>query len=225
MTAVNEDLGVADKIKRQERATWAAGDYDAAVDNIWAAGGVVTRAARVGADDEVLDVACGTGNAAIQAAQAGGRVTGVDLTPELFSAARRRAAAAGVEIDLVEGDAEHLPFEPGSFDVVLSTFGAMFAPAMRRRTTRSCAVAARGASAWPTGSRPARPGSCSAPWPATCPAATERRAAVAVGYRGARPRTLRRAAGAPVHPPPHPSQRGRSLRSGRPVHPGPSRRW
>ena len=98
------------------------------MDNIWAAGGVVTRAARVGAGDEVLDVACGTGNAAIQAAQVGGRVTGVDLTPELFAAARRRAAAAGVEIDLVEGDAEHLPFEDGSFDVVLSTFGAMFAP-------------------------------------------------------------------------------------------------
>ncbi len=126
MVVINDDL--VDEIKRQARATWAAGNYDAAVDNIWAAGGVVTRAARVGAGDEVLDVACGTGNAAIQAAQVGGRVTGVDLTPELFAAARRRAAAAGVEIDLVEGDAEHLPFEHGSFDVVLSTFGAMFAP-------------------------------------------------------------------------------------------------
>jgi SAM-dependent methyltransferase len=128
MTAVSENLAAVDEIKRRARATWAAGDYDAAVDNIWAAGGVVTVAAGVRAGDDVLDVACGTGNAAVQAAQAGGRVTGVDLTPELFPAARRRAAAAGVEVELIEGDAEALPFDDGSFDVVLSTFGVMFAP-------------------------------------------------------------------------------------------------
>ena len=76
----------------------------------------------------VLDVACGTGNVAIPAALAGARVTGVDLTPEHFPAARARAAAAGVEVDWVEGDVEALPFEDDAFDVVLSAFGCMFAP-------------------------------------------------------------------------------------------------
>src|SRR5690606_26015107 len=70
----------------------------------------------------------GTGNAAIRAAEAGGVVTALDLTPEMFEAGRRRAAEAGVEISWVEGDAEALPFDDASFDVVLSTFGVMFAP-------------------------------------------------------------------------------------------------
>ena len=77
---------------------------------------------------EVLDIATGTGNVAIRAAQLGARVTGLDLTPELFGRARERAAAAGVEVEWVEGDAENLPFEDGRFDRVLSTFGIQFAP-------------------------------------------------------------------------------------------------
>lgn len=130
MSAMTTDDGleVLDGIKRRARSTWAAGDYDAVVDGIWAAGGTVTRHTRVGPRDEVLDVACGTGNATVQAAQAGAKVVGLDLTPELFPAARRRAAEAGVEIELVEGDAEDVPYPDGSFDVVLSTFGVMFAP-------------------------------------------------------------------------------------------------
>jgi SAM-dependent methyltransferase len=128
MTVTDDDLGVIREIKQRARRTWAAGDYDVVVDGIWEAGGAVTRIAGVGPGDEVLDVACGSGNAAIQAAQAGGKVTGVDLTPELFEAGRRRSLEAGVEVDFIEGDAEDLPFEEGSFDVVLSTFGVMFAP-------------------------------------------------------------------------------------------------
>jgi len=77
---------------------------------------------------EVLDIAAGTGNAAIRAAQLGARVTALDLTPELFVRGRERAAAAGVEIDWVQGDAEDLPFEAGRFDRVISTFGIQFAP-------------------------------------------------------------------------------------------------
>lgn len=76
----------------------------------------------------MLDVAAGTGNAAIRAAQAGGTVTALDLTPDLIEAGRRRATEAGVAIDWVEGDAEELPFDDATFDVVLSTFGVMFAP-------------------------------------------------------------------------------------------------
>jgi SAM-dependent methyltransferase len=76
----------------------------------------------------VLDVAAGTGNASIPAAQAGARVTASDLTPELFDAGRERAEREGVELEWVQADAESLPFEDGSFDVVMSSIGAMFAP-------------------------------------------------------------------------------------------------
>jgi SAM-dependent methyltransferase len=120
-------------LKQAARATWAAGHYATIGDLIWAVGGRVVRSVGVRPDDEVLDVACGTGNAAIPAAQAGASVVGVDLTPELFGEARVRAADAGVEVDWIEGDAEALPFDDASFDVVLSTFGVMFAP--RHETT------------------------------------------------------------------------------------------
>ena len=76
----------------------------------------------------VLDVASGTGNAAIPAAQAGADVTASDLTPELLEAGRRHAEAQGLELEWVEADAESLPFGDESFDVVMSSIGAMFAP-------------------------------------------------------------------------------------------------
>ena len=118
-----------EEFKRGVRATWAKGDYGAtgAVE-LWPVGERIVARVGVNEGDDVLDVACGTGNAAIRAALAGGRVTGSDLTPELFEAARRNAAGAGVEIEWVEADVEALPFADGSFDVVLSTFGCMFAP-------------------------------------------------------------------------------------------------
>ena len=77
---------------------------------------------------DVLDVACGTGNATIPAAQAGARVTGLDFSPDLLEIARERSADAMVEIEWVEGDAQELPFEDASFDRVVSVFGHMFAP-------------------------------------------------------------------------------------------------
>jgi SAM-dependent methyltransferase len=76
----------------------------------------------------VLDVGCGTGVVAITAARLGGKVTGLDLTPELLARARENSRIANVEIDFREGDAEALPFGDGEFDVVLSQFGHMFAP-------------------------------------------------------------------------------------------------
>lgn len=115
-------------MKQQARATWAAGDFDAVAELIWEAGGVAAEAAACGPADRVLDIAAGSGNAAVQAAQRGADVVASDLTPELFAAGRRRAEAGGVELDWVEADAEDLPFEDASFDVALSTFGIMFAP-------------------------------------------------------------------------------------------------
>jgi len=115
--------------KRRVRATWAAGDYATIAErDLWPIGERIVRRVGVRPDDEVLDVGCGTGNAALRAAQAGGRVTGVDLTPELFAHGRRLAAHAGVDVAWVPGDAEALPFEDARFDIVLSTFGCMFAP-------------------------------------------------------------------------------------------------
>lgn len=114
--------------KQMARATWAAGDYDAIVDYIWGVGADLVARVGVGPEDRVLDVACGTGNATIPAAATGARTVGLDLTPELLDGARRRAQSAGVDVEWVEGDAEALPFEDGSFDIVLSSFGCMFAP-------------------------------------------------------------------------------------------------
>ena len=117
------------RIKQGARATWAAGDFPAVARlTLWEVGPRIVAAVGVQPGARVLDVACGTGNAAIRAAEAGAEVTGVDLTPELFDAARAEAAQAGVTVDWVQGDAEELPFEDAAFDVVLSTFGCMFAP-------------------------------------------------------------------------------------------------
>jgi SAM-dependent methyltransferase len=117
------------RLKQGARATWATGDYAAiAKRELWPFGERIVRRVAVQPGEDVLDVACGTGNAAIRAAQAGGRVVGVDLTPELLEVGRRLAAEAGVEIEWREGDAEALPAKDERFDVVLSTFGCMFAP-------------------------------------------------------------------------------------------------
>jgi ubiquinone/menaquinone biosynthesis C-methylase UbiE len=116
-------------LKREARETWATGDYESvALRDIWGVGERIVNRLGIGPDDEVLDVACGTGNAAIRAAQAGAHVVGVDLTPELLADARGLAGEAGVEVEWVEGDAEALPFEDEAFDAVISTFGCMFAP-------------------------------------------------------------------------------------------------
>jgi len=90
--------------QQRARATWSAGNFDAIVDRIWSVGGDLGERGGGNAGDKVLDVACGTGNAAIPAAQAGGNVTGLDITPDLLEHGRRRAAEAGVEIEWVEGD-------------------------------------------------------------------------------------------------------------------------
>ena len=97
-------------MKQGAHAVWAAGDFAVIARLIEEVGDDCAELAAAAPGVELLDVACGSGNVAIPAAVRGARVTGLDLTPELFGAARERAAAAGVEIDWIEGDAEDLPF-------------------------------------------------------------------------------------------------------------------
>jgi ubiquinone/menaquinone biosynthesis C-methylase UbiE len=115
--------------KSGQRAMWALGDYHRfAKATVWGLGPVLVEACGISAGQRVLDVAAGTGNTAIRAAEAGAAVVAADLTPEQFEAGRREARARGVELDWVEADAEALPFADGEFDVVTSSLGAIFAP-------------------------------------------------------------------------------------------------
>ena len=119
-----------DQMKEKHRAIWDSGDYgDVARRLVAEIGEVAVERAGVGPGMEVLDVACGTGNATIPAALAGAaHVVGLDLAPTLVAQARERADEAGVEVEVVEGDAEALPFEDASFDRVVSAIGIQFAP-------------------------------------------------------------------------------------------------
>jgi SAM-dependent methyltransferase len=117
------------ELKARHRAMWASGDYPSMVETfLLPLGPRLVDACGIGPGMAVLDVAAGTGNASLPAARAGAHVTASDLTPELLEAGRRRAEAEGLALDWVEADAEHLRFEDGSFDVVMSAIGAMFAP-------------------------------------------------------------------------------------------------
>ena len=112
---------------------WASGDYPSMVETfLLPLGPKLVDACGIASGMRVLDVAAGTGNASIPAAKTGAEVTASDLTPELFDAGRRRAEAEGVALEWVEADAEQLPFEDESYDVVISSIGAMFAPRHRQ---------------------------------------------------------------------------------------------
>ena len=133
-----------EEFKERQRAMWAAGDYATLSELITDVGELVVERAGVESGMRVLDVACGTGNAALPAARAGAHVTGLDLVSELLEGGRKKAAAAGVEIEWVEGDAEELPFESGAFDRVFSTFGHMFAPRHRQTADEMARVCREG---------------------------------------------------------------------------------
>ncbi|HSO31900.1 MAG TPA: class I SAM-dependent methyltransferase [Labilithrix sp.] len=115
-------------IKARQKATWASGDFAVIGVTLQIVGETLCEAVDLRAGERVLDVACGNGNAALAAARRFARVTGTDYVPALLEKAAARARADGLPVDFREADAEALPFEDGSFDVVLSTFGVMFAP-------------------------------------------------------------------------------------------------
>jgi len=132
-------------LKTKHRAVWALGDYAAvAREVIPELGRVVVAAAHLGPGDRVLDVAAGTGNAAIEAAHTGASVIASDLTPELLEDGRRNAAAQGINLVFEEADAEALPYSDDSFDVVLSCVGVMFAPHHERAARELTRVASPG---------------------------------------------------------------------------------
>lgn len=115
-------------IKQKQRTVWGSGDYAQIATLIVPMAEQLCDDARLRARERVLDVACGTGNGAIAAARRGCAVTGVDYVPALLERAGERARTEGVKLELVEGDAEALPFADGSFDAVISVVGVMFAP-------------------------------------------------------------------------------------------------
>jgi SAM-dependent methyltransferase len=129
METSTANQGILEQLKRNARSAWSAGDYPTvAKRQLWPVGERIVRRLGIKPGEDVLDVACGTGNAALRAASAGARTVGVDLTPELLDVAQKLATEAGVTIEWREGDAESLPVASDRFDVVMSVFGCMFAP-------------------------------------------------------------------------------------------------
>ena len=128
--------------KAAVRGIWGLGDYHRfAQETVWELGPELVRACGIARGQRVLDVAAGSGNVALRAAEAGADVVAADLTPENLEAGRGAAAELGVELEWVEADVEELPFEDSAFDVVTSSFGAMFAPdheATARELVRVC---------------------------------------------------------------------------------------
>ena len=117
------------ELKGRHRKMWASGDYEGMVETfLLPLGPRLVEACGIESGLRVLDVAAGTGNAAVRAAKTGAQVTASDLTPELLEAGKRFAQREGVELEWREADAENLPFEDESYDVVMSSIGVMFAP-------------------------------------------------------------------------------------------------
>src|ERR1700753_560406 len=116
------------QMKSAMRATWMAGDFGVIAKVMADRAAEFANRLAIPAGARVLDVACGTGNVAIPLARLGAAVTGVDIAPNLLVQARARAEAEGLHASFDEGDAEELPYPDGSFDAVVTMFGAMFAP-------------------------------------------------------------------------------------------------
>ena len=121
-----------DAIKQKQQATWASGDFAVIGNTLQIVGESLAEAADIRAGERVLDVAAGNGNATLAAARRFANVTSTDYVPALLEKGRTRANAEGYDVTFEVADAENLPFANEAFDVVLSTFGAMFTPAHDR---------------------------------------------------------------------------------------------
>jgi SAM-dependent methyltransferase len=117
----------AEALRARVRATWTAGDFGRIAVGFESGAAEFIERLELKPGERVLDVACGTGNLTLPAARTGAHATGLDIAPALVAQLAARAAAEGLSVDAREGDAEALPFADGSFDTVVSMFGAMFA--------------------------------------------------------------------------------------------------
>jgi ubiquinone/menaquinone biosynthesis C-methylase UbiE len=122
-------------VKTRQRSTWASGDYAVIGTTLQIVGETLAESLDLVAGSKVIDIAAGNGNATLAAARRFARVTSTDYVPALLDKGRQRAEAEGLTVEFQPADVENLPFADGSFDVVLSTFGAMFAP-QHERTAR-----------------------------------------------------------------------------------------
>lgn len=131
-------------IKARQQATWATGDFATIAALIVPVSELLAESTDLQAGWRVLDVATGSGNTALAAARRNTEVTGLDYVPALLERGRVRAAAEALRVRWVEGDAEKLPFEDGSFDAVMSSFGCMFAPDHQQTVREMARVCRRG---------------------------------------------------------------------------------
>jgi SAM-dependent methyltransferase len=127
-------------IKQRQQATWASGDFAVVGTTLQIVGESLAEAADVRAGEDVLDVAAGNGNATLAAARRFAKVVSTDYVPALLDKGRQRAQAEGLSVRFLDADVEELPFADASFDVVLSTFGAMFAPDQSRTASEMLRV-------------------------------------------------------------------------------------
>ncbi len=139
-----QQIAEIEGFKARAKATWMAGDYARVAELTEATAEEFIARRHLRSGMRVLDVACGTGNLAIPAAKAGAAVTGIDIAPNLLDRARARAAREHLNIAFEEGDAEQLPYRVGAFDLVVSMFGAMFAPRPEAVAQELCRVCRSG---------------------------------------------------------------------------------
>jgi SAM-dependent methyltransferase len=139
-------------VKAKQQAMWASGDFAVIGTTLQIVGELLCEAVDVGGGERVLDVAAGNGNATLAAARRFAHVTSTDYVPALLDGGRRRAEAEGLHVTFEGADAEALPYQDGSFDVVLSTFGTMFAPDHQKSSSellRVCRLGGRiGLASW-----------------------------------------------------------------------------
>jgi len=150
---MNAQPHLAEQIKQHQQRIWSTGDFSRVARPTTIVGERLCESVDLRAGQRVLDIATGSGNTALAAARRYCEVTGVDFVPSLLDRARERAAAERLDIDFREADAESLPFPDASFDVILSTFGVMFAPDQARAASellRVCRPGGKiGLTTWP----------------------------------------------------------------------------